>query len=281
MPKDIIQPATTHIQPNPKLGLNLGQIWHQRELLGFFMWRNFKIRYKQTVIGAGWALFRPLVLMVVFTLFFHRAVGIGTGDDQIPYPIFSYVGLLFWTYFAQTVTSVGTSLVDNQNIFKKVFFPRLIMPLAASLTGLIDFAVATLIYIALAINYGIYPSLAGLLLFVPMLLVSIAAVLGVGSFMAALNVRYRDVSQALPFMIQVLLFLSPVIYPVSIVPETWRWLIFLNPIAGVIEVMRATLLGIGSIDLGHLAISLASCLILLIAGIRFFKRQEKIFADYV
>lgn len=276
-----MEPEVTHIQPNPKLGLELGQIWHKRELLLFFMWRNFKIRYKQTVIGAGWALFRPLILMVVFTLFFHRAVGIGTGDNSLPYPIFSYVGLLFWTYFAQTINAVGTSMVDNQNIFKKIYFPRLIIPLSATLTGLIDFLVATLIYIALMIHYGIYPSLSGCLLFIPMLLVSMITVFGAGSLMAALNVRYRDVSQALPFLTQVLLFLTPVIYPVSIAPENWRWVLFLNPMTGVIETMRATLLGAGSVDVGHLLISVASALILLIVGIRFFKRQEKVFADYV
>jgi lipopolysaccharide transport system permease protein len=276
-----MQPQITHIKPNPKFGLELKDIYAKRELLFYFIWRNFKIRYKQTVVGAGWAVFRPLILMVVFTLLFNKAVGITSGSTNIPYPIFSYIGLLFWTYFSQTVVQVGDSMLANQNIFTKIYFPRLIIPLSVTLTGLIDFFIATLIYIVLMFYYGIFPQTAGLVLFLPMLLMSILTVLGVGSFMAALNVRYRDVGQALPFVVQVLLFLTPVIYPVSSVPERLQWVLFLNPMAGVIEVMRATLLSYGQVNYAHITLSVASCLVILVFGIWFFKKQEKIFADVI
>jgi lipopolysaccharide transport system permease protein len=276
-----MEPQVTYIQPKPKLGLEVGEIWRKRELLFYFIWRNFKIRYKQTAIGAAWALFRPLILMIVFTLLFNRAVGITSGSPDIPYPLFSYIGLLFWTYFAQTTIQVGDSMVANQNIFTKIYFPRLIIPLSATLTGLIDFFIAAIIYIGLMFYYGIFPTTAGVLLFFPMLLITFITVLGLGSLTAALNVRYRDVSQALPFIMQVLLFLTPVIYPVSSLPENLQWILFLNPITGVIEVMRATLLGLGDINIFHIAISISSSLALLIVGIRVFKREERIFADVV
>ena len=184
-----MEPPVTKIQASPRFGLEIKEIIAKHELLFYFMWRNFKIRYKQTVIGAGWAVFKPFILMVVFTLLFNKTINVKTGAGNIPYPIFSYVGLLFWTYFSQTVVQVGTSMVDNQSIFTKIYFPRLIIPLSTTLTGLIDFAAAALIYIVMMLHYGIYPTLSGSLLFIPMLLLSMITVMGMGCYMAALNVR--------------------------------------------------------------------------------------------
>lgn len=268
------------ITPEQTWALEIKEMRANLQLLYFFTWRNFKIRYKQTFIGAFWAVLRPFILMVVFTVIFYRGAGITSGSD-IPYPVFSYAGLLFWTYFSQTVTQVSSSLVTFQDMLKKIYFPRLLVPLSASLTGIIDFAFSTLIFIAITLYYGIAIQPLGVLLFLPLVLASILTVLGVGLFMAALNVRYRDVEQLMPFLVQVLLFVTPVIYPVSTVPANLQWLLYLNPMTGIIEVARYSLLGIGSLDPLGLLISGASCLFALIVGLLFFKSQERKLGDLI
>lgn len=268
------------IKPEQTWALEWKEITSRLELLYFFTWRNFKIRYKQTVIGALWAVIKPFILMVVFTLFFNRALNIETGNENVPYPVFSYSGLLFWNYFSQTVVQVGGSLVAFQNVISKVYFPRLIIPLSTALTGLIDFGLSLLIYVGILFYYGITPEPLGLILFFPLLLVTLLTVIGIGSFAAALNVRYRDVEQALPFLVQVLLFLTPVIYPVSAIPEGWQWVIYLNPLSGVIELFRNSLLG-GVLQWHYYLISLAACLLILTLGLWMFKRQERSIGDYI
>jgi lipopolysaccharide transport system permease protein len=269
------------IEPNVSWALEWKELLSNLELLYFFSWRNFKIRYKQTVIGASWAIIRPFILMVVFTLFFNRALNVETGNTDVPYPVFSYAGLLFWNYFAQTTNQVGTSLVSYQGVINKVYFPRLIVPISTAVTGLIDFFLAFLIYVGILIYYSITPDALGILLFIPALIITFLTVVGVGSFMAALNVRYRDVAQALPFGIQVLLFLTPVIYPVGAIPEQFQWILYLNPITGVIESVRNGMLGLGDMQWGYYAISVGACITFLTIGFALFKRQERAIGDYI
>lgn len=271
----------TVIEPNMSWALEWKEIFSNLELLYFFTWRNFKIRYKQTIVGAAWAIIKPLILMVVFTLFFNRALNVDTGSENVPYPVFSYAGLLFWNYFSQTTNQVGSSLVSYQGVINKIYFPRLIVPISTALTGVIDFFLAAIIYAGILVYYGITPQILGIVLFIPALIVTFLTIVGLGSFMAALNVRYRDVTQALPFAIQVLLFLTPVIYPVSVVPEAWRWILFLNPMTGVIECIRASMLSLGPLQWDYYSISLASCLFIVIAGFWLFKRQERAIGDYI
>lgn len=271
----------TVVEPKRHIALDWRELFANRELLLFFAWRNFKIRYKQTLVGTAWAVFQPLVLMVIFTVFFHRVVKIGTGSEHIPYPIFSYSGLLFWNYFSQATTQVSNSLLVFQNVISKIYFPRLIAPLSAAITGLIDFVMALGVYVILLLYYQITPGLLGIALFLPMVMLSFITVTGVGLFLAALNIKYRDIQQALPFFIQTLLFVTPVIYPVSLVPEHLRWLVFLNPMAGVIETIRSSLLGLGALNWPHLGISTLSALGLLLLGIVVFKRREREIADYI
>jgi len=272
---------TTVIDSSRNLGLDWRDFIKNRELLYFVTWRNFKIRYKQTLIGAGWAVFRPFALMVVFTAIFKRTGNIAPGYEEIPYPLFLYSGLLFWTYFSQTTNQVGESLLTSQNIIKKIYFPRLIAPVSVAITGLIDFFFSFLIYIGLMAYYGVVPGLSGVLLFLPMVLMSFLAVLGVGSFMTALNVRYRDVRQALPFLIQLMLFLTPVIYSVDFIPQNLQWILFLNPMAGVVETMRGGILGVEAINWGFMSISIASTVVLLTLGLMFFRSQERKVADLI
>lgn len=270
----------TVIKPENSWALEWHEIKSNIELLYFFTWRNFKIRYKQTVIGALWAVVRPFTLMVVFTVVFNRGAGIQSGGD-VPYAVFSYAGLLFWNYFSQTVSQVSSSLVAYQNIIKKIYFPRLLVPVSAAITGLIDFSLSVLIFIGLTIYFGITVQFLGVLLFIPLLFLSLLTVLGVGLFTSALNVRYRDVEQLMPFLVQVLLFLTPVIYPVSIVPEAWRWVLFINPMTAVVELSRYSLLGLGEINPLGIAVSVTTCLIALVAGVLFFKSQERALGDLI
>lgn len=269
------------ITPKQSFSFELKEFVHRRELLYFFTWRNFKVRYKQTVIGAGWAVFRPLILMVVFTLAFNRVGSIDSGAENIPYPIFAYAGLMYWSYFSQTVNQVGDSLLSYQNIITKVYFPRLMVPIATTVTGLIDFFFSLIVYLVLALYYGIQPSLLAVLMLGPLLLLTSLTILGIGVFMAALNVKYRDVKQALPFFIQALLFLTPVIYPVERVPDNLQWILFLNPITGVVDTAQATMLGLRDVQWDLLGISVASCLVILAIGLNYFKLREREIDDII
>lgn len=267
------------IKPQKKLAINFKELWIYRELFYFFAWRDIKVRYKQTAIGASWAIIQPFLTMVVFTLFFNRVAGISSGN--IPYPIFSYTGLLFWNYFSTSLNQVSNSLVVNGSVITKIYFPRIIAPVSATLLGLVDFFFASIIFAGLMVYYGIAPKPIGLVMLLPMLLLDLVACLGVGTFLAALNVKYRDVRAAIPFITQLGLFLTPVIYPVSLVPKRFLWLLNLNPLTGVINTMRAGLLGQGQIDWQGLLVSSASSVILLILGVIYFRRTERGFADII
>jgi lipopolysaccharide transport system permease protein len=269
------------IRPRKRLAIDWQELFAYRELFFYFAWRSVKVRYKQTAIGASWAILQPFVTMVVFTLFFNRVAGIQSGATAVPYAIFSYTGLLFWNYFSQALTQASNSLVDNQAIITKIYFPKIIPPFSSTIIALIDFAFASIIFVGLLIFYHFTPSLLGLLLVVPAIIVTFVAAAGPGLFLAALNVKYRDVKQALPFIIQTGLFVTPVIYPVTQIPAKYQWILYLNPMTGVITAMRSSFLGTGPINWGLTAISIAVAIIGFAGGLYYFKGREKEFADII
>ncbi|MBI9084262.1 MAG: ABC transporter permease [Desulfobacterales bacterium] len=276
-----INPSETITIIEPKRGwipIDFKEIWAYRELLYFLTKRDIKVRYKQTVLGGLWAIIQPFFSMVVFTLFFGRLAKIPS--DGIPYPIFVYAGLLPWTYFANALSASGNSLVGSANLITKVYFPRLIIPASASLAGLLDFFVAMTILIAMMIYYQVMPGF-GMLLFPFLIGLTFMCSVGVGLWLSALNVQYRDIRYAIPFLIQIWMFLSPVIYPVSMVPERYRWLLSINPMGGVIKAFRASLLGHQPIDWHLLGISTVVIFVLFASGLSYFRRMERTFADVV
>ena len=256
------------------IGISPKDLWVHRELLYFLTWRDVKVRYKQTLLGATWALLQPLLLMLIFTFVFGRLVGVRS--EGVPYPLFAYAGLLPWTFFTNAVTNSGNSLIGNTNLIKKVYFPRIIIPTAAVAAGLVDLGIGFLLLIALMFYYGVGLHLS--LLLVPLLIVLLTLLaLGVGMWMSALNVKYRDVRYALPFLMQVWLFASPVIYPV---PERWRWLLALNPMTGIVQGFRAAFFG-QPVDWGTLALSAVITLLILVYSTFTFSRMERSFADVI
>ena len=258
--------------------LDIKEIWQYRELLYFFTWRDLKVRYKQTAIGASWAIFQPFITMVVFSIFFGKLAKMPS--DGIPYPIFVYVGLLLWQFFSSALGETSSCLISNQSIITKVYFPRLILPLASTLTKLVDFAIASVILVGLMAYYHYTPNLAGLLILPLLLIISFMAAVSLGLFLASINVKYRDVRYALPFFINIMLFLTPVIYPPSIAGK-YSWILAINPMTGVIKAARSALLGGAPINWELLAISGITCFILLVFGTIYFKKTERYFADII
>jgi len=258
--------------------LDLAEIWQYRELLYFFTWRDLKVRYKQTAIGVAWAIFQPFLTMVVFTIFFGQFAKIPS--EGVPYPIFVYCGLLLWQFFASSLTDISNCMISNQSIVTKVYFPRLLLPMSYILTNFIDFLIASSVLIALMVYYGFVPHLSGLLIFPLLLIITFASSAGLGLLLASINVKYRDVRYVLPYFIQLLLFVSPVIYPASILGQ-YTWLLALNPMAGVISTARAVLFGLTSISWLSLGFSFVTALALFFAGTFSFKRAESYFADIV
>lgn len=270
---------TLVIRPKKTFSLkDLVEIWQYRELLYFLTWRDLKVRYKQTAIGVLWAIFQPFITMVVFSVFFGQLAHIPS--DGIPYPIFVYVGLLIWQFFSTALSDTSNSLVGNQSILTKVYFPRLILPISAVLTKLVDFAISAVILVGLMFYYGYTPNLIGLLILPLLLLISFMAAVGGGLFLAALNVKYRDVRYALPFFIQMLLFITPVIYPASIAGK-YSWILAINPMTGVIKAARSAILGGSPINWMLLFISGLICLAMLAIGLAYFKKVERYFADII
>jgi lipopolysaccharide transport system permease protein len=253
-------------------------LWAYRELLWFLAWKELKLRYKQTALGAGWALLQPLLTMVVFTVFFGRLGGLPS--DGLPYPVFTYAALLPWTLFAHVVSQSSQSIVTHQDLVTKVYFPRLLVVLAPVGVALVDFAVAFSVLAAMMLWYGLVPgpALLALPLFVAL---AVVAAVTVGVWLSACNARYRDVRYVLPFVINLWLFASPVAYPASLVPERWRWVYGLNPMAGVIEGFRWALLGGAGLPLALVAASSGVTVVLLAGGLRYFAHLERTFADVV
>jgi lipopolysaccharide transport system permease protein len=252
-------------------------LWSYRELLYFLTWRDIKVRYKQTALGAAWAIIQPLATMLLFTLVFNRLAGLDTG--RVPYPLFAYAGLLIWTFFSNAVTNSTNSLINNTNLITKVYFPRAFIPAAAVAAGMVDLAIAGLILVGLVVYYGIAPTWAVAL--APLfLLLSVLLALAVGMLISALTVKYRDLRHALPFLIQFWMFASPVIYPASRVPGRWRHLIALNPLTGIVEGFRAALFG-GEFDRTATLLAVVVTLSMLAASYRLFRRIEETFADII
>jgi lipopolysaccharide transport system permease protein len=266
------------IQPSKKWSLlSFKDIWAYRELLFFLTWRDVKVRYKQTALGAAWAILQPLFMMIIFTIFFGRLAAVDSAG--IPYPLFALAGLVPWTFFANSITASGNSLVGSANLITKVYFPRLIVPAAAMLAGLVDFVLAFLLLCGLMLYYQV--SLTVQVLFLPVLILLTALFgLGVGTWMAALNVKYRDVRFALPFVIQLWLFVSSVILPSSSVPQKYRWILMFNPMSGIIEGYRSALFGL---PFDWPAIGMAAVLTVLVLLYSFysFGRVERSFADII
>lgn len=274
-----IRKPTVVVEPISGLfHLDLQAVWHYRELLYFLIWRDVKVRYKQTTIGAAWAILQPLMTMVVLTLIFGNFAKIPS--DGLPYPIFAFTALLPWNYFSQAVSHSGESLVGNARLISKVYFPRLIVPISAALAPLVDFAIAFVVLVAMMTWYGIAPTW-GMLALPLFLLLALLTALAVGLWLSAFNVRYRDVRHTIPFLIQFWMFASPVAYPISLVPEKWRLLYSLNPMAGVIEGFRWALLGKESPDFSVMALSAGVVLAILIGGLVYFARVEQTFADVI
>lgn len=266
------------IQPSKGwVSLRFGELWEYRELLYFFTVRDVKVRYKQTIFGAAWAILQPLMTMVVFSLFFGKLAGVPS--DGIPYPIFSYAALVPWTFFATSLTMASNSMVTNANLIKKVYFPRLVIPIASVGSGVVDFCLAFLVLIAMMAWYGIVPTAN--LVWVPFFLIlAVTTSLGVGLWLSAMNVQFRDIRYTVPFLVQFWMFASPVAYASSMLDEPWRTLYGLNPMAGVIEGFRWSLLGTG--QPGSLIwVSALVSMLILISGAFYFRRMEKSFADVV
>jgi lipopolysaccharide transport system permease protein len=275
---EITIPELTIAPPKGWHDLNLTELWHTRELLYFFVWKDIKIRYKQTVIGAAWAILQPLLTMLIFTLFFGRLAKMPS--EGLPHPLFYYCALLPWLYFASSLQNATNVIVDQQRVITKVYFPRLVLPLSAVTSPLLDFGIGFSILVLMLIYYRVHPTLA--LLALPLFLaLAILTALGVGLFLSAMNAMYRDVRYVVPFLVQFWMFLSPVAYPSSLVPAHWRWLYGLNPMAGIIEGFRWALTGTGDPPSALLAASSAAVVLLVIGGTMYFQKMESIIADVV
>ena len=277
--EDSLDEPLTFIRPSRGWRtLDLRELWAYRELVYFLVWRDIKVRYKQTALGASWAIIQPFFTMVVFSLFFGRLAGVPS--DGLPYPVFSYAALVPWTLFATGLTMSAASLVGNQELLKKVYFPRLAIPLAPVLAAVVDFAIAFTVLLGMMWFYGIVPGLEALAL-VPLLTLTLVTSLAVGLWLSALNVRYRDVRYALPFLVQLWLFLTPIAYPSSLLDEPWRTLYAINPMVGVVEGFRWALLGTDTAPGPMILVSSLAALALLAGGAFYFRRLERTFADVV
>ena len=269
----------TVIKPAPRWPrLDLRELWQYRELLGRLAWRDIAVRYKQTSIGVAWAILQPFLTMVVFTFVFGRFANFPS--NGVPYPIFTYSALLPWTYFASAVALASTSLVSNRGLVTKVYFPRILLPLAGVTVPIVDFLLASVVLVAMMAWYDVWPSLA--IVFAPVFLVmAYVAALGVALFLSAVNVRYRDVPYAIPFLLQIWLFLSGVVYAIDALPQRWQWLLALNPMTAVISGFQWGILGAGAPHLGTTLVSVAATLVFIVVGLWYFRRSEPRFADTI
>jgi lipopolysaccharide transport system permease protein len=275
----LAKPTVLRITPPSRWwAIPFGELWDFRELLYFFVWRDIKIRYKQTAIGVAWAVLQPFLTMLVFSLFFGKLAHIPS--EGLPYPIFYYSALLPWMYFATALQNATSAIVDNQRVITKVYFPRLALPLSSVLSGLVDFGVSFLMFVAMMLYYGMRPGVTALWL-PAFLLLAVLTALGVGLWLSALNAIYRDVKYVMPFLVQFWMLASPVAYPSSLVPMKWRWLYGLNPMAGVIEGFRWSLAGSGEAPGRMLLFSSLAVAAILLGGLAYFQKMETTVADVV
>ena len=277
----VASPQTPHKVIEPPKGwsaLNLREVWRFRELLFFLTWRDIKVRYKQTALGAAWAILQPLLTMVIFSIIFGNLAKLPS--DGVPYPIFTYVALLPWQLFAFALNSASNSLVGSQNLISKVYFPRLVVPFSSVLAGIADFCIAFVFLLGMMAYYRIGFSVAILLL--PLfLLLALTSAMAVGLWLSAMNVKYRDIRYVVPFLTQFWMYATPIAYSSSLIPEQWRWLYSLNPMTGVVEGFRWALLGKSGLDVFSLSISAVVVVVLLVSGLYYFKRMENTFADII
>ncbi len=280
IPPDATDDEITLIEPvHGWVSLGLREVWFYRELLYFFTWRDIKIRYKQTILGAAWAILQPVFTMIVFSIFFGQLAKMPS--DGIPYPIFSYAGLLPWTFFSSGLSNASSSVVRDSNLIKKVYFPRLIVPVSNVLAGLVDFVLAFVVLLGLMVYYRLYPTVGSLLWLPPFLLLALVTSLGAGLWLAAMNAQYRDVRYIVPFLAQFWMYATPVVYPASLLDQPWRTIYGLNPMVGVTEGFRWALLGKGSPPGLMVLVSAVAALALMISGAFYFRRMERTFADVV
>ncbi len=275
------EPTTVYIKPTSGLAaLNLRDLWLYRELVFFMIWRDIKVRYKQTALGAAWAVLQPVLTMLVFNFLFGNIAKMET-DGGIPYPIFSYTALLPWGLFSTALNSASRSLTSNQNMITKTYFPRLVLPMASVLGGLLDFAIAFVVLIGLMFYYGITPGIHALWALPLFILLSIVTALGVALWLSAINVQYRDVGYALPFLSQFWMFVTPIAYSSKVISEQWQVVYALNPMAGVVNGFRWALLGVGNPPDMLIGISTAISLFILVSGLFYFRNMERTFADTI
>jgi lipopolysaccharide transport system permease protein len=271
------KPVVLNEAVDSRASLSLRDLWAYRELLQFLVWRDIKVRYKQTAMGAAWAIIQPVTLVLTFAVFFGIFVGVPT--EGMPFLIFYYCGLLPWTFFANSISTASMSLVGNSNLITKVYFPRIIIPAAAVGAGLIDLFIALLILVGMVLCYGI-PITLNILMLPILILLTVLLAFGLGAWLAALTVKYRDIRHALPFILQLWMFLTPIIYPLNVVPEKWRWVMYINPLTGIVEGVRASLAG-QQFNRPSLLLSAAVVIIILMCSAYSFRRTEKSFADLI
>lgn len=257
--------------------INFSEIWRYRDLLYIFVWRDIKVRYKQTAVGIAWAVLQPFLTMVIFSVLFGRLAKIPS--EGVPYPVFVYTGLLLWNYFSMALGSTSETMVHSSEIVKKIYFPRILLPVSTVITPIIDFGISFLVLLAIMAYYRFLPSVTGILMIPVLLLITTVATLGLGLFLSSLNVKYRDVRYILPFFIQLGMYVTPVIYPVSIIPQKFQWLAYINPMSGVITFARSLLLKTSTADWKLLPISLGVSLVIFAAGLVYFRKTERFFAD--
>lgn len=280
--KAAMQTSAHEVLIEPSRGwasLKLRELWEYRELLYFLAWRDIKIRYKQTALGLAWAVLQPLLTMLIFSIFFGRLARMPS--DNVPYPLFAFAALVPWTFFANGLTQSSNSLVGSANLIKKVYFPRLVVPISVVLGGLPDFALSFVVLLAMMAYYGVYPQLASLIWLPLLLLLAVVAALGTGLWLSALNVKYRDVRYVVTFLTQIWMFATPVVYPASLLSGRWRIVYSLNPMVGVVEGFRWALLRTETAPGMYVLVSATTAVLILVTGTFYFRRMEKTFADIV
>jgi len=273
---------TQEIIIKPRKGwihVNFKELWAYRELLYFLAWRDIKVKYKQTALGVVWAILQPFLTMIIFSILFGKLAKVPS--DGIPYPIFVYAGLLPWNYFSSALSSSGNSLVASSNLITKVYFPRLIIPASASLSSLLDFFIASIILIGMMFFYHFTPNAFGIIMIPALVFMTFMVAVGCGLWLSALNVEYRDFQYVIPFLVQIWMFVTPVIYPVTLFPEKYRWILSLNPMAGIIEAFRAVTLGHQPVNWSLLFISSGIGILIFVSGLLYFRRVERSFADVI
>lgn len=271
---------TLTIEAGKTSRISLRELWLYRELFYFFAWRDIKVRYKQTMLGAGWAILQPLLAAGIFTIFFNRVAKISSGAANIPYPVFAYLGLMYWNAFSGALSTISNSLLANSGVINKIYFPRLIPPFSATALSVVDFCFALTVFFLLLLGFTIMPGWEGLLLIIPSLVLAMVAATSIGLFFASLNIKYRDVRSALPYLIQIMFFMTPVIYPITMIPQRFQIFAYINPATGAINSVKAGLFHQPA-NWAGLLISWISTIVLLIFGLWYFKRSERKLPDYL